>query len=65
MSNCLRRVGDVLELTWSATPTWAYPDDEPEGKPETIGLSSNTSQRPKASETIVFLGEAVTGIHDA
>lgn len=53
----LRRVGDLLELTWSATPTRAHPNDEVEGSPETSGLPSKTSQRLDVSETMAFPGE--------
>lgn len=54
----LRRVGDLLELTWSATPTRAHPGDEMEGRPEASGVSSNPNQRPDADESMALPGEA-------
>jgi len=54
----LRRLGDLLELTWSATPTRPARDDEAESKPETGGLSSSTSQEADTGETMTFPSEA-------
>lgn len=54
----LRRVGDLLELTWTGTGTRAHPNVEMEGSPETSVVSSNPSQRPDADESMALPGEA-------
>jgi signal transduction histidine kinase/CheY-like chemotaxis protein len=53
----LLRVGDLLGLTWSATPSRAHRDDDAEYEPNTDGLSSNT-KGADASETMAFPGDA-------
>lgn len=53
----LRRVGDLLELSWTATPFRVNADDESEDKPETGGFLPNPSQLTHASATVAFPGE--------
>jgi CheY-like chemotaxis protein len=53
----LRRVGDLLELTWSATPTWTHRDDEAEVKPQVNAISSRPIQRPDDNESIAYPSE--------
>jgi CheY-like chemotaxis protein len=54
----LRRVGDLLELTWSGTPTRDQSVDEAEVKPQVDAISSITSQEAETSETMALPGEA-------
>jgi hypothetical protein len=53
----LRRVGDLLELTWSGTPTRDQSVDEAEVKPQVDAISSITTQRPDDHESIAFPGD--------
>lgn len=54
----LRRLGDLLELTWSATPVLRDRGGEEESKPVTGGLSSSASGEAKTIETMAFPDEA-------
>jgi hypothetical protein len=53
----LRRVGDLLELTWSGTPTRDHSVDEAEVKHQVDAISSITTQRPDDHESIAYPSE--------
>jgi signal transduction histidine kinase/CheY-like chemotaxis protein len=53
----LRRVGDLLELTWSGTPTRDHSVDAAEVKPQVNAISSRPIQRPDDNESIAYPSE--------